>query len=233
MVIVIKTLETPKNIKAKGSSSDYIKSRVINGDNKKWIDWSVGLPRDTLQTIEMIGCIVTGFMKKRQYNARNYVAWIQGNYHGSSDYFEYHKSLLKSSYSKKYLPKKSWNQKFQTPKNPSINHVNWNPEYPRRWVGHNVPTREISAVGTNLSFVFNLNNSQNVYEQIYSLFGKHFEWTHLPGRHVLSRWQGIMGFLVFSPPRYAVPVLDTLCLSSLRCGCPRYAVLVLDTLRLS
>ena len=32
---VIKTLETPKNIKAKGSSTDYIKNRVINGDNKK------------------------------------------------------------------------------------------------------------------------------------------------------------------------------------------------------
>ena len=31
-----------------------------------------------------------------------------------------------------------------------------------RWVGHNVPTREISAVETNPSFVFNLNNSQNV-----------------------------------------------------------------------
>ena len=99
---------------------------------------------------------------------------------------------------------------------------------PQRWVGHNVPTREISAVETNLSFVF-----QNVYKQISSLFTKHFEWTHLSGRHVLSRWQGIMGFLVFSPPRYAVPVLDTLCLSSLRCGCLRYAVLVLDTLRLS
>ena len=28
---------------------------------------------------------------------------------------------------------------------------------------YNVPTREISAVETNLSFVFNLNNSQSVY----------------------------------------------------------------------
>ena len=44
MVIVIKTLETPKNIKAKGSSSDYIKSRVINGDNKKWIEALVYTP---------------------------------------------------------------------------------------------------------------------------------------------------------------------------------------------
>ena len=99
---------------------------------------------------------------------------------------------------------------------------------PPRWVGHNVPTREISAVQTNLSFVF-----QNVYKQICPLFTKHFEWTHLTGRHVLSRWQGIMGFLVFSPPRYAVPVLDTLCLSSMRCGCPRYAVPVRDTLCMS
>ena len=63
MVIVIKTLETPKNIKAKGSSSDYIKSRVINGDKKNELKrWFT--PRDTLQTIDMIGCIVTGFMKK-------------------------------------------------------------------------------------------------------------------------------------------------------------------------
>ena len=28
-------------------------------------------PRDTLQTIDMIGCIVTGFMKKMQYNTLN------------------------------------------------------------------------------------------------------------------------------------------------------------------
>ena len=98
---------------------------------------------------------------------------------------------------------------------------------------YNVPTTDISAVETNISFVFNLNNSQSVYKQISSLFTKHFEWTHLSGRHVLSRWQGIMGFLVFSPPRYAVAVLDTLCLSSMQCGCLRYAVPVLDTLCLS
>ena len=208
---------------------------------KRWFT-----PRDTLQTIDMIGCIVTGFMKKMQYNAQNYAAGIHGNYHESSDCFEYHNSLLKSSYPKKYLPKKSWNQKFQTPKNPSINHVNWNLEYPSRWVGHNVPTREISAVGTNLSFVFNLNNSQNVYEQIYSLFGKHFEWTHPPDRHVLSRWQGIMGFLVFvlldmlclslircACPHCDVVVLDTPYLFSIRCACPKYAVPVCDTLCMS
>ena len=34
-------------------------------------------------------------------------------------------------------------------------------------------------------------------------------------------------------PGYAVPVLDTLCFSSIQCGCPRYAVPVLDTLCLS
>ena len=43
------------------------------------------------------------------------------------------KSLLKSSYQKKYLPKfsypkKSPNRKFQTQKNPSIIPVTWNPE---------------------------------------------------------------------------------------------------------
>ena len=44
------------------------------------------------------------------------------------------------------------------------------PHPPSRWVGQNVPTREISAVETNLSFVF-----QNVYKQISSLFTKLFE----------------------------------------------------------
>ena len=221
---------------------------------KRWFT-----PRDTLQTIDMIGCIVTGFMKKMQYNAQNYAAGIHGNYHESSDCFEYHNSLLKSSYPKKYLLKKSWNQKFQTLKNPSINHVNWNPEYPRRWVRHNVPTREISAVGTNLSFVFNLNNSQNVYEQIYLKFPfwKTF-WLNSPAGPPcfvpLARDYGVLGFQSSSIccacpwyavlvliamwlswirrtcSRYAVPVLNTLCLSAIRCACPKYAVPVLNTL---
>ena len=69
-----------------------------------------------------------------------------------------------------------------------------------------------------------------MYKQISSLFTKHFEWTHLSGRHVLSRWQGIMGFLVFSPPRYALLVLNTMWLSSIRRTCPRYDVPVLNTL---
>ena len=167
----------------------------------------------------MIGCIVTGFMKKMPEYAETIT---------NLQIIPY----LKQATWKNTCQKKPRNQKFQTQKNPSINHVNWNPEYPH-WVGHNVPTREISAVETNPSFIFNLNNSQNVYKQISSLFTKHFEWTHLSGRHVLSCWQGIMGFLVLSPPRYAVPVLDTLCLSSMRCGCPRYAVPVRDMLCLS
>ena len=48
--------------------------------------------------------------------------------------FEYpKKSLLKSSYQKKYCPK-SRNRKFPPPQNPSINHipVTWNPQYPPR-----------------------------------------------------------------------------------------------------
>ena len=59
----------------------------------------------------------------------------------------------------------------------------------------------------------------------------------------MSRWQGIMGFLVFSPPRrfrircacprYAVLFLNTVWLSSIRRTCPRYAVPVLNTLGLS
>ena len=69
-----------------------------------------------------------------------------GNYHESSDCFEYpRKSVVKSSYPKKFLtkfsyPKKSQNQKFQTPKSPWIIPVTWNPYYPRwaagsLWVG--------------------------------------------------------------------------------------------------
>ena len=54
------------------------------------------------------------------------MAGIRGNYHASSDSFEYpQKCPLKSSYPKKYLPKfsnpkKSQNRKFQTQKNPLI-----------------------------------------------------------------------------------------------------------------
>ena len=70
----------------------------------------------------------------------------RGNYHESSDCFEYpRKSVVKSSYPKKFLtkfsyPKKSQNQKFQTPKSPWIIPVTWNPYYLRwaagsLWVG--------------------------------------------------------------------------------------------------
>ena len=47
---------------------------------------------------------------------------------------------------------------------------------------------------------------------------------------ILSRWQGIMGFLVFSPPRYAVLVLNAMWLFSILRTCPRYAVPVRDTM---
>ena len=55
----------------KRKTSDYIKSWVINGDNKKkglkyWLT-----PQDTLQTIDMTDCILTSFMKKMQCNALN------------------------------------------------------------------------------------------------------------------------------------------------------------------
>ena len=70
---------------------------------------------------------------------RNYTARICGDHTQELSQifrlFEYPtKSLLKSSYPKKYLPnfpypKKSWNQKFQTSKNRSIIPVTWNPEY--------------------------------------------------------------------------------------------------------
>ena len=44
-------------------------------------------------------------------------------------------SLIKPSHPKKFLPKfptlkKSWNWKFQTPKNPLIILITWNPKYP-------------------------------------------------------------------------------------------------------
>ena len=48
---------------AKGNSSDYVKSLVINGDNtkknelKRWFT-----PRDTLQTIDMIDCTLTAVL---------------------------------------------------------------------------------------------------------------------------------------------------------------------------
>ena len=65
---------------------------------------------------------------------RNYArksAEIYGNLRKLS-YYNPQKSLLKSNYQKKYLPKfsypkKSWNLKFQTQKNPSIISVTWNP----------------------------------------------------------------------------------------------------------
>ena len=174
MVIVIKTLETPKNIKAKGSSSDYIKSRVINGDNEKWIEALVYTPGH-----------FADHWHDWLYSNRFYEkdAGIRANYHESSDC-----SLLKSSYPKKYLPKKTPEIKNFKPKKILRSTMSIEIRGTPRWVGHNVPTREISAVETNPSFIFNLNNSQNVYKQISSLFTKHFEWTHLSGRHVLSRW---------------------------------------------
>ena len=63
----------------------------------------------------------------------------RGRYTRKLSYYNPPKSLLKSSYQKKYLPKfsypkKSWNLKFQTQKNPSIISVTWNNEYPP-WVG--------------------------------------------------------------------------------------------------
>ena len=39
---------------------------ITKNELKRWFT-----PRDTLQTNDMIGCIVTGFMKKMQYNALN------------------------------------------------------------------------------------------------------------------------------------------------------------------
>ena len=99
------------------------------------------------------------------------------------------------------------------------------PPPPSRWVGQNVPTREISAVETNLSCVF-----QNVYKQISSLL-KNFLQNFLneltcraamvcpAGNGLWDSWFSVL--------------LDMLCLSSIRCACPQCDVVVLDTLCLS
>ena len=53
------------------------------------------------------------FQSRKNFQ-RNYAARIRRNYHESSDCLEYpKKSLLKSSYSKKYLPKFSFPKKSQ------------------------------------------------------------------------------------------------------------------------
>ena len=82
----------------------------------------------------------------------------------------------------------------------------------------------------NLSLVLNLNNSQNVYKQMSSLFNKTF-WLNSPVGPPcfvpLPRDYGILGFQ--SPS----PVLDTPCLSSIRSAFPRNDAVVLDTSYLS
>ena len=97
---------------------------------KRWFT-----PRDTLQTIDMIGCIVTGFMKKMQYNALNikpvakqvWFYFLRGTtrleYAGTITNLQI-VPYLNHATQKNTCQKKSRNQKFQTQKNPSINHVN-------------------------------------------------------------------------------------------------------------
>ena len=82
-----------------------------------------------------------------------------GNYHKPSDCFEYpQKSLLKSSYPKKFLPKSSYpqksrNQKFLTPKNPSVIPVTWNPEYPTPTPTH-PPPRDFQLILKLLRYMY-------------------------------------------------------------------------------
>ena len=48
-------------LKAGGKTAETTKNEL-----KRWFT-----PHDALQTIDMIGCILTGFVKKTQYNALN------------------------------------------------------------------------------------------------------------------------------------------------------------------
>ena len=110
---------------------------------------------------------------------------------------------------------------------------------------YNVPTGEISAVETNLSFFFffNINNSQSVYNK-YLPFLQNIlnELTcraamFCPaGKELWGSWFSVLlDILCLSSIRCACPqcdvvVLDTPYLSSIRCACPRYSVPVLSTL---
>ena len=110
---------------------------------------------------------------------------------------------------------------------------------------YNVPTREISAVETNLSFFFffDLNNSQSVYNK-YLPFLQNIlnELTcravmFCPaGKELWGSWFSVLlGMLCLFSIRCACPqcdvvVLDPPYLSSIRCACPRYSVPVLSTL---
>ena len=103
-----------------------------------------------------------------------------------------------------------------------------------------MPTREISVLQTNLSFVLNFYNTKNTRNELtctaamfcplardYWILGFQFD--------TLGVVPVVLNTLILSSircacPRYAVPVRDTLCLSAIRCACPRYAVPVLDTL---
>ena len=91
----------------------------------KWQGWSNGGKNQTPKNSH------AEFPSHKNFQ-RNYAAGIRGNYHESSDCLEYpKKSLLKSRYPKNTcgnFPNQNW--KFQTPKNPSIITVTWNPEFP-------------------------------------------------------------------------------------------------------
>ena len=155
---------------------------AINGDNKNELKrWFT--PQDTLQTIDMPGCILTGFVKKTQYNALNIKSVAK------QVWFYFLIGTTRSGYAGTITnlqivlntPNPYLNQAPQ--KNPEIK--NFKPQKILRSTlslkirttppppppRHNVPTRKIS----NFSFVLNLNNSQNVYKQISSFFIKHFE----------------------------------------------------------
>ena len=99
--------------------------------------------------------------------------------------------------------------------------INTPPPAPSRWVGQNVPTREISAVETHLSLFFRM--CINKYLPFLQNFLNELTCRAAmfcpAGNGLWGSWFSVL--------------LDMLCLSSIRCACPQCDVAVLDTLCLS
>ena len=108
-------------------------------------------------------------------------ARIRGNYHESSICFEYPKNPYLNQATQKitcqnFLPKNLWsrNQKFQTPKDPSIIPVTWNAEYLRpslTWRGCKIGSHWTVYRGTQQEI---LKQQKSMNKAFWSHF-KHFE----------------------------------------------------------
>ena len=118
---------------------------------KRWFT-----PQDTLQTIDMTGCILTGFMKKTQYNALNIksVAKQVWFYFLIGTTWPGYVGIITNLQIVLNTPNPYLNQAPQ--KNPEIKNFKHQKILRstlsleiRTTPRHNVPTREISAVETN------------------------------------------------------------------------------------